>query len=241
MSRLFTFGCSFTKYNWMTWADIIGKTFDQHQNLGSNGAGNMYIFNSLVHTIVEYGINKDDTVMIMWTNVTREDRFLKGRWANIGNLATQKFYDKNFMLNYFDVRGCYERDIPTIHAARMLLDSIGCKYELMSMVDMHNSDQYNIVDQSEDVYIKILLDKFNSTFKLFKPSVHNIIFNYDYFSRPVDGFGGRPDLHPFPLEHLEYIEKVLPNYVIPLAVKEEVKTAHNDAILALKNTLNNFG
>ena len=234
MSRLFTFGCSFTKYNWMTWADIVGRSFDQYHNMGITGAGNMYIFNSLVHTIVQYDINKNDTVMIMWTNVTREDRFIRGRWANIGNLATQNFYDKNFMLNYFDVRGCYERDIPTIHAARMLLDSIGCKYEIMSMVDMHNADQYKIVDKSEDVHIKRLLEKFKSTLSLFKPSVHNIIFNYDYSSRPVEPFKARPDAHPLPLEHLEYVEKVLPNYPVSESTKQDVRNNQQETIVALK-------
>lgn len=219
----------------MTWADIIGRLFpEKYYNNGMTGAGNMYIFNALVHTIVQYGINEKDTVLIMWTNVTREDRFLKGRWANIGNLASQKFYDKNFMMNYFDVRGCYERDIPAIHASRMLLDSIGCKYEMMSMVDMSNAEQYKVVDKSEDIDIKNLLAKFNSTLSLFKPSVHKVIFNYDYTSRPVEGFKGRPDFHPLPLEHLEYVEKVLPNYTIPEHVKQDVKINQQEATIALK-------
>jgi hypothetical protein len=31
--RLYTFGCSFTKYKWPTWADFIGNQFEIYENL----------------------------------------------------------------------------------------------------------------------------------------------------------------------------------------------------------------
>lgn len=34
MTRLFTFGCSFTKFFWPTWADILGQEFDYYENWG---------------------------------------------------------------------------------------------------------------------------------------------------------------------------------------------------------------
>ena len=67
MSRLFTFGCSFTKYHWPTWANILGKEFDQHQNWAEPGAGNHFILNSLVECNLRNNILPDDTVGIMWT------------------------------------------------------------------------------------------------------------------------------------------------------------------------------
>ena len=48
MSRLFTFGCSFTSYHWPTWADILGREYDYFENWGRSGGSNQFIFNSLI-------------------------------------------------------------------------------------------------------------------------------------------------------------------------------------------------
>lgn len=234
MSRLFAFGCSFTQYNWITWADILGNLFDEYYNYGVCGAGNMYMFNRFIHNIETHKINKNDTVMFMWTNVTREDRFINGEWTRCGNLYTsQDFYTKDFIEKYVDIQGCYERDIPIIHATRLLLDSIGCKYVMMSMVDMDNFDQYSVSDKHQNV--DYLFSKFNSTLKLIKPSVHKIIFNYDYHSRPILGYTERPDYHPLPLEHLEYIQKILPEYEINDKIKEKVLYGQVEALKYIRS------
>ena len=47
--RLFVFGCSFTKYYWPTWADIIGQEFEYYENWGEIGSGNLRI----AHRITE--------------------------------------------------------------------------------------------------------------------------------------------------------------------------------------------
>lgn len=241
MSRLFTFGCSFTQYNWITWADIIGKLFDHYENNGANGAGNFYIFNSLLHNIVENNINSNDTVMIMWTNVTREDRFINGAWTCAGNIFTQNVFDENFVKKYVDIRGCYERDIPLIHAAKLILDGIGCNYHFMSMVDIDNSDQYTKQEiKNEDV--SHLFQKFKLTLDIFKPSVHKVIYNYDYNSRPIPGLKKRDrvDKHPLPLEHLEYINKVLPEYTINDEIKQYVERNQEETLLYLQKLYGNI-
>jgi hypothetical protein len=69
----FAFGCSFTNYSWPTWADMIGKEFESYENWGKSGGGNQFIFNSLMECVVKNKISKDDTVIIMWTNISRED------------------------------------------------------------------------------------------------------------------------------------------------------------------------
>jgi hypothetical protein len=48
MRRLFAFGCSFTNYRWSTWADCLAPEFDYFENWGQAGAGNHYIFNSVM-------------------------------------------------------------------------------------------------------------------------------------------------------------------------------------------------
>ena len=235
MRRLFTFGCSFTGWEWWTWADIIAGTrnwydcpngnYDYWLNYGQPGAGNQYIFNKLIHAITEHNITKSDTVMIMWTNVAREDRYINGNWLTYGNLFTNNFYDDEFIEKYVDIDGLYQRDIPIMHASQMLLDNIGCEHRVMSMVDISNYGQYTNEDYSEN--ITELTTKFASSLDRILPSVHNVIFNYDYNSRPLKCMKDRTTSirasHPTPMEHLEYVEKVLPEFEITTHVRQQIK------------------
>ena len=229
--RLFTFGCSFTQWNWPTWADIIHcDNFTGFHNLGRSGAGNVYIFAQLIKAIEQNKITDKDTVMIMWTSVCREDRFVNGEWRCPGNIFTSKAFDLTFMEECYDIDGFYHRDLPLIHAAQMLLDSIGCKHHIMSMIDMVNHDQYEIYDNSEQPHIKDLFETYKSSLERILPSPHNVIFNYDYNSRLIAGYDTREGIricHPTPLEHLEYVEKVLPEYNISDKTRQWV--AHEDA------------
>ena len=59
MSRLFTFGCSFTHWSWPTWADILGREFDEYENWGQRGGGNVFIFHSLIECYKKNKLNKN--------------------------------------------------------------------------------------------------------------------------------------------------------------------------------------
>ena len=216
--RLFTFGCSFTQWEWSTWADIVHRdNFTGFQNLGRCGAGNVYIFTQLMEAIQKKNINSDDTVMVMWSSVCREDRWYDGGWKCPGNIFTSKHFGLDFMQKYYDIDGFYNRDIPLMHAAQMILDSIGCRHHIMSMVDVVNHDQYETYDNSDQPYVKDLFETYESSLSRILPSVHNVIFDYDYNNRLIAGYDTREGIricHPTPSEHLEYIEKVLPEYDI---------------------------
>ena len=78
INRIFTFGCSFTDYAWGTWANILGYEFPDAKfyNFGKSGAGNHYIFNTLMQADSSYKFTHEDLVIVQWTNISREDRFL---------------------------------------------------------------------------------------------------------------------------------------------------------------------
>ena len=117
--RLFTFGCSFTQYIWPTWADILSKEFSFYENWGKRGAGNVYIANTVAQSVILNKINKDDTVIIMWTNMMREDRYITD-WVCQGNIYTQSVYDEDFIKKYVTVKGCYIRDMAQIYFVEQL-------------------------------------------------------------------------------------------------------------------------
>ena len=91
MSRLFAFGCSSTRYIWPTWADILGLEYDEFYNWGQGGAGNHFIFYTLVEAIERHKITSSDSVYIMWSSIGREDRFIKGDWFTPGSVYNGEY------------------------------------------------------------------------------------------------------------------------------------------------------
>lgn len=73
MKRLFAFGCSFTHHTWPMWPNFFIGNFDQVLNFGRGGAGNRYIFHSILEGINEFKITPDDTVVVMWSSYYRRD------------------------------------------------------------------------------------------------------------------------------------------------------------------------
>lgn len=215
MSRLFTFGCSFTQYFWPTWADLLGREFDYFENWGKLGGGNQFIFNSIIECSLRHQFTPDDTVAVMWTNVTREDRYIKDNWETHGNVFTTYFYSPEFLHRYFDIKGCFVRDLPAIHAAQNYLENLGVKCIFLSMVPIKNYDQYTVAELDE---VQPILDLYADTLKKIRPSVYQTVFNYKW--RPLE-----QDMHPTTLEHLAYLDQVVPEISISADTRLWAKSA----------------
>jgi hypothetical protein len=167
-SRLFTFGCSFTQYIWPTWADILGKEFAYYENWGQRGAGNHYIFYSLIECIERNKITSNDTIIIMWSGSDREDRYINNTWQTPGGLGTQKFYNRNFIENYYDKRGHQLTDLLTITATKKLLESQGIDYKFLSMLPFIGEESFNL-DQD-------LANFFSNTTAAFNLSAYEVLY-----------------------------------------------------------------
>jgi len=253
--RLFVFGCSFTKFHWPTYADILAKDHKKFYNWGRSGAGNFFIFNSIVECNKRNTITADDTVYVMWSSIAREDRFVKNKWLLSGSIYSQHIYDQEFVTKFSDPTGYLLRDLSLISAAKALLDNIGCKYYFFSIVPF---DCYeDMFERWFNIDYKIL-SLYKTELAVIKPSVYQAVFNQDWHSRPgyrdlknleknyyecagpdwpntwqefltlyeTNQIGPfeeeildqyffrkkliRTDYHPTPLEHLEYLQKVLP-------------------------------
>ena len=230
MRRLFTFGCSFTQYCWPTWANILGQEYDKFENWGKPGAGNSFIFNSLIESIKRNTIDKDDTVIIMWTSIGREDRWVSERgWVTPGSIYNQDEYDKKFVTKWADPQGYLIRDLAFISAAQMILSATGCKWEFISLAPLY------YYDDSGTKKNKLIIDNklqslYNKELSVIKPSVFEVVFKNNWSSRdkikPL-----LPDDHPTPIEHLMYLDAVLPNYTISPETRDLVILADKNVIL----------
>jgi hypothetical protein len=207
VKRLFTFGCSFTQYFWPTWADILGREFDRFENWGKLGGGNQFIFNSLMECSLRNNLTATDTVIIMWTNVAREDRYINNTWETHGNVYTTQFYSSEFLNRYFDNTGCLIRDLAVMYAAKKFLELSNIPYIFLSMVPVTNIDQYTV--KPFDNIIEIT-DLYKDTINDIRPSVFETVFDFNW-TKIKDP---KSDLHPTPVEHLLYLDKVVPEISI---------------------------
>ena len=192
--RLFTFGCSFTRYKWPTWADALAPQFDQHLNFAQGGAGNSLILWSIAECDARHTITSDDTVIVMWTSRDRTDShngFERG-WN------TQGAVDQ-------DGVGSFIRDCANIHAAKLILDGIGCTYYFLSMIDLAIPDKVNMNEFENKVLLAAKNSVYADTFSLIRESVHNIIYSGDWHNAVFDN-----DYHPTPQQHIDYLDAVLP-------------------------------
>lgn len=195
MSRLFTFGCSFTNYCWSTWADCLAPEFDNFENWGQIGGGNHYIFNSIMEADQRNYFGAGDTVMVCWTSIDREDRYINNHWHN-------KFHPKfKLIVSQFDERGFLIRDLAYIKAVKTLLESRpGVRWKFLSMVDITT----NIGDDQS---------KYRDVMRLYSNVLDDILPGYD--KTVFAGNWPKPgaDPHPTPSEHLAYVDWVLPGWV----------------------------
>ena len=188
MSRLFTFGCSFTNYRWSTWADCLAPEFEHFENWGQSGAGNEFIFNSVMECDQRNHFGPDDTVIVCWTTTTREDRYIDGRWHTLGNMFTCPIYNKDYLATHVDERGLLIKTLAYIKAIKAFLEHSNAHWKFLS-VDM--VDSLNIY---KDVVDSIL------------PSYRSVLFSQGWPDR-------NGDPHPSPQEHLAYLDTILPGWV----------------------------
>ena len=207
MTRLFAFGCSFTNYRWSTWADCLAPEFDYFENWGQSGAGNEFIFNSIMEADQRQMFGPNDTVIVCWTTATREDRYVQGRWHTLGNMFTCPIYNKEYLATHVDEHGLLIKTLAYIKAVKTLLENRKTHWRFLSMDTV---DSLNIY---QDVVDSIL------------PSYKSVLFSNGWPNR--DG-----DPHPSPKEHLAYLDAVLPGWVTNQSTRVKM---HEESINLNKN------
>jgi hypothetical protein len=209
--RFFAFGCSFTSYIWPTWADILSKEMPNvdYYNFGHCGGGNLMMSVRIAEANARYKFNKDDLVIVMWTTMCREDRYIRDSWKMSGNVFTSTDYDEEYLLKYADVKGYLVRDIGIITLATQYLKSLPCTGITLTSVPFDQQQLPN--DESVSNILKIYKDTVNSV----PPSLYELEMNenwengHDYYNpnhcKPGETMG---DYHPNPLRYFNYLKKL---------------------------------
>lgn len=142
--RLFTFGCSFTKYNWPTWADIIGTNYKTHYNFGHAGAGNYYISLKLYETHSTHQITSNDDVIIMLSSVNRMDIYdsITKKFKLNGNIYnSEHIFGEKFVRDVWNDEHSIYNTWFMVKTIKTLLDSIGCRYKIVEAFGLLETDE----------------------------------------------------------------------------------------------------
>lgn len=209
--RFFSFGCSMTRYHWPTWADAVGQEIPEYYNYAMSGGGNLFISSSIAEANQRHTFNSDDLVMIMWSTVYREDRYVNNNWLIPGNIFSQDAYDEAFIKKYIDSRGQLIRDLSLISLSQGLLDSIKVDHYMFTMEPMHIVPSPYL--KGEQTYHDVL-DLFKSTIDRLGPDMLTFGCNGVWNQLPIRDdstpTGQTHDYHPAPLQHFNFIRKALP-------------------------------
>lgn len=202
MTRLFTFGCSYTNYRWSTWADALAPEFDSFENWGQGGGGNHYIFNSVMEADQRHNFGENDTVIVCWSTFLRDDRYAQGKWHTIGGMFTTPIYQTEYLKTHVDERGCVIRDFAYIKAVKVLLESKpDLNWRFLSLANLKAGPRC----ESEPGEPKDVMNVYADVLDSILPSYQEVLF-------PL-GWKLSEDPHPSPAEHLAYLDTVLPGWV----------------------------
>ena len=252
--RLFSFGCSFTNYAWSMWPEIIAYDLEiPLYNYGRSGSGNQFIANCITQANAKYKFNEDDLIIICWTNICREDRWIRGDWKTPGNLYTQEQYDQKWIKKYIDPLGLLIRDLSSIHLINNYLKSVKCQYHFLSMLDIvKSSDQWNNdvdfksfkkldPDSGQDLdVLDTLLGYYKNDIDQIKKSFYEVLWNNDIANKLDNEWrkfnGNFHDGHPWPTESLKYLSAVFSDHNFKKSTVDKVIDSENKII----NEINNY-
>lgn len=150
-----------------------------------------------------------DTVVVCWTSIDREDRYVDHRWHTPGNafFATNVF-NPEYLKTHIDERGYLIRDLALIKGVKTLLEARpGIRWEFLSMVEIMSMP---FPDDNTSLH-RDVMRLYEDVFRSIKPGYDKTVFKETGWPDKLPGRNGDP--HPSPEEHLAYLDTVLPGWV----------------------------
>lgn len=167
MKRFFAFGCSFTKYVWPTWADLLGQDFKESYNYGFPGVGNRAIMERVMEAHARHKFTQDDVVVIQWSSHIRFDWHMPvdltkiGRpriygWQTSGSVYSpmnSELFPKQWHDIFFNEESYMMHSLNAIMAVTNLLKLINCSWYMTAMRDLEtlHSDATSIVSDKSTI------------------------------------------------------------------------------------------
>lgn len=167
MSRLIVSGCSFTNYWHPTWAWFMSSAYDETYNYGQSGAGNEYIYHSIIDADTDLELNENDTVVIAWSGYSRFDQFRQSQdeqwWYTSGDWIHNPEFKS--LEQFVSEDGWARKSVNYIAATARYLKSKNIKYVFTSLYDLRaRSTGSGSIVQTDTYIVKLLADIYDDTF-----------------------------------------------------------------------------
>lgn len=241
--RLFVFGCSFTEYTWMTWANILALDLDiPFFNYAVSGAGNRFIATRLVHADAFHKFTKNDLVIVCWTNIARIDRYISAeeRWVLQGNIYNNVNY-KLKELKKIDQTDLFLRDMAYIRLSHEMLKS-KTNAHFLQMLDISKwfDQQHESIFPNESQILSIdndILNLYQDTLQEMQKSFYDVLWNdtltfkLNWNRKTIHKLFW--DSHPLPGEHYKYLTQTFDHKMKDKTV-DRVKNIHEKTIEYIK-------
>lgn len=241
--RLFTFGCSFTDYKWATWANILAYELNcEFYNFGRSGAGNYFISNQITQANNYFSFDKNDLVVVCWTNISREDRYTeKQGWVTPGNIYSQNEYDAKFVKRWANDIHFALRDFALIDLTANYLDCTN--FNFLSMCNIVNQiNQWEETSSEQQNLVYKISNLYNKNLSKIAPSFYDVLWQGNIDSKWQKDWStvhkNYSDGHPTPLEHLEYLQAVL-DYEFSNKTTDSIKKLQENWISYIQNCYRN--
>lgn len=203
-NRLFTFGCSYTKFMWPTWANIIAHDLQiPFQNWGQSGIGNVAIASKILECDLKNKFTSNDLIIVNWSSWHRIDLVDADNrgWHCGGNAFNNSMFPPKFIKKYWN----QNNDIVKNSTAIILSNrSFNIDYQ-SHMIDYEGKTEYEETSYDFTHYQYLLSNLPNK-------HIFNTI-NNSRFSGTVE------DHHPDILNHLDHVYTIYKD--LNLTIKDQ--------------------
>lgn len=147
--RFISFGCSFTGYVTATWADYIGSNFEEYYNFGQGGASNVFIMNRFIEIDNLLKFNKDDYIVVMFTNMDRFSYRNEKDWVHGGNVYANEKIPSDFIKKMWSSEWSVYQSWISIMTVKRILNLKNIKHKILTSMD--NTHLFNYVKDNDNV------------------------------------------------------------------------------------------
>jgi hypothetical protein len=198
MSRLFTFGCSFTHYEWPTWANIVALDRQKElYNFGLAGIGNVGISQRILEADCKFNFTSDDEIMIMWTSWCREDKINEFDYTCQGSVFNKPASIKWFRENWSYIDTIVKNSNAIIYANAAYKKNISWQANAFEndFIESGILPSMNLVKDID------LANRFKKLYTTKLPKFKTI----DFLESGNKSFGVLNDSHPDVIDHMNIV------------------------------------
>lgn len=229
MKRFFAYGCSFTKWDYPTWADFIGVNFTEYYNRGRGGCDHTYMADLIFSDHLKFQFNpQTDLIFLCSTGFNRLTWFDKKGYNCVGDLYNWQnsikqagIHDHKKLDGFFEtiwnLDWAFLRSCESIIQVKTFLDSL----QIQSVFFEGVASKFILEkDFGLTTYTQ---DKLQHFFNLLQPITSLDRFRCDYETHAYND--GMIDGHPGQPRHYSYVKTYFPHLIT-----EKSQSFYNDTI-----------